>query len=94
MSFLLLSIAMQIGGISVKPMTSNLENITSVINEGFVSLYLYNIITISSGVDKNGYDAPDYWVRDFCGIALIITVVANVVFNILKFGVVISISIR
>ncbi|TNV74758.1 hypothetical protein FGO68_gene1899 [Halteria grandinella] len=91
MSLLMLSIIMQMLIIFVKPMESQLENITTAINEMFVSLYLYGIISMSSGVDKSGEgQLPDYWTRDFCGLWLVVTVISSVVFNIGKFTVVLT----
>ncbi|TNV87424.1 hypothetical protein FGO68_gene11618 [Halteria grandinella] len=95
MSLLMLSIAMQICTVFVQPMQTHIENKTAGINEIFVSLYLYGIISISSGVDQYGEGMmPDYWARDFCGLWLVATVIGSVAFNIGKFSVEVVMAIH
>jgi hypothetical protein len=63
-------------------MLSTAENMMAIGNEVFVSLYLYTLMALTSGVEDVG-EASNVQ-RDNCGLALIAIVFSSTFFNVAK----------
>ncbi|TNV72816.1 hypothetical protein FGO68_gene7161 [Halteria grandinella] len=72
------SLIMQGLSLRYKPMDSSQENHMNMLNEVFVSMYLYIMMMLTGGDDS------DYAQRDGCGYALVAVVAISIVVNLAK----------
>ncbi|TNV72854.1 hypothetical protein FGO68_gene3689 [Halteria grandinella] len=82
---LLISLLVQAGSLGIRPMNDSWENTMIIANEGFVSMYLYVMMALSSGIDgRSEVETKYYNYRDMCGLALVGVVFLSIFLNFTK----------
>lgn len=80
-----ISILYQAASVGVRPLLDTWENTMAIVNELFVSTYLYVMMTLSAGIDgNNDVDSQFYDFRDMCGLALVGVVAISIFLNLAK----------
>lgn len=84
-SMLLISLLVQAASLSIRPMKDSWENTMIIVNESFVSAYLYVMMTLSAGIDGNNEVGQQFFhFRDMCGLALVGVVFISIFLNLTK----------
>ncbi|TNV87037.1 hypothetical protein FGO68_gene800 [Halteria grandinella] len=82
---LLISFIVQAQSLGIRPMNDSWENTMIIVNECFVSVYLYVMMALSSGIDgRHEVDTKYYNYRDMCGLALVGVVFLSIFLNFSK----------